>query len=157
MWTDREYKKMYDRLYYVNNKDRTRELQERWVEQNKQRFLATQKRYRDKNREKCRERCREAAKFWRLTHPEEVREQARKRRARLLNAPGSHTLSQWMSRVEYYGWKCFYCHTPLIIQTLTQDHRVPLSKGGTDWASNLVPCCSPCNSQKRSKFPIRKL
>lgn len=63
-------------------------------------------------------------------------------------AKGSHTPQQWEARCEYYGNKCVDCGSP----DVTKDHRVPLSKGGTDWASNLIPRCKCCNSRKGNRF-----
>lgn len=43
--------------------------------------------------------------------------------------------------------KCVYCGEPA-----TQvDHIVPVSKGGTDDVSNLVPACRSCNSSKGNR------
>lgn len=44
---------------------------------------------------------------------------------------------------------CLYCkahNTPLVL-----DHRVPVSKGGSNHPLNLVPACAPCNGSKGSK------
>jgi 5-methylcytosine-specific restriction protein A len=46
---------------------------------------------------------------------------------------------------------CFYCRTVVTDKTVTQDHAIPLSRGGTNFASNLLPACRPCNSRKNSK------
>ncbi len=35
---------------------------------------------------------------------------------------------------------------------LTVDHLIPISKGGTDEASNMVACCTQCNSSKRDRM-----
>jgi 5-methylcytosine-specific restriction endonuclease McrA len=40
---------------------------------------------------------------------------------------------------------CAYCGERPAIH---QDHVVPLSKGGTDDLSNLLPSCQPCNQSK---------
>lgn len=46
------------------------------------------------------------------------------------------------------GWKCEYCDRPLHLKTITIDHMVPQSKGGTDHLVNLVAACRSCNSSK---------
>jgi len=38
-----------------------------------------------------------------------------------------------------------------------REHRKPLSKGGSQWAANLVPACLSCNSKKNNKFDIRQI
>lgn len=112
--------------------------------------------------DECRRKSRELAKRKRLErreyerksyrdNPEIFRQKVRRRRARKLNAVGSHTLTQWMARVEYYGWRCKYCKCELTIRTLTKDHRIALSKGGSEWAANTVPACRPCNSRKGAR------
>jgi hypothetical protein len=40
--------------------------------------------------------------------------------------------------------KCFYCKA----KATQTDHIVPISRGGTDDPTNLVPACRPCNSKK---------
>ena len=79
-------------------------------------------------------------------------------RARKIGARGSHTFEQWMGVVRAHRWRCFYCGKRLNHQTLTKDHRNPLSRGGTDFARNLVPACKPCNSGKagRRKYKGRR-
>ena len=50
--------------------------------------------------------------------------------------------------------KCQYCSKLLIFTQSTVDHIVPRSRGGRNTWSNLVLCCSPCNTRKGSKTPI---
>jgi 5-methylcytosine-specific restriction endonuclease McrA len=95
-----------------------------------------------------RARQRRAARIYAKT--ERCRETQRRKRGRKKNAPGNHTLEQWLDRVTFYGWRCAYCGTLLESETLTQDHRIPLSRGGSEWASNLVPACRSCNSRKHN-------
>lgn len=59
------------------------------------------------------------------------------------------TGEEWQQIVDRSKGRCIYCgQTP---DKLTQDHVVPLSKGGTHTASNIVPACLPCNSSKGNK------
>lgn len=52
-----------------------------------------------------------------------------------------------------YGWKCFFCETPLTLLTMTEDHLRPRSKGGSDKVENIVPACATCNMRKGNKMP----
>lgn len=66
-------------------------------------------------------------------------------RARSAGANGSFDNADWKARLDYYGSKCVYCGCE---GKMTKDHRVPLSRGGSNWPSNLVPACQSCNSSK---------
>lgn len=44
--------------------------------------------------------------------------------------------------------KCFYCNRKLTIGNKTFDHIHPLSRNGLNESSNLVRCCSKCNTTK---------
>jgi len=45
---------------------------------------------------------------------------------------------------------CWYCGIELDFMTITRDHVVPKSKGGSNKKSNIVICCSNCNRTKAS-------
>lgn len=47
---------------------------------------------------------------------------------------------------------CAYCKKTLHFRTMTIDHVVPRSKGGTDDLSNLVVACKQCNTLKSDKL-----
>ncbi|NBW17882.1 MAG: HNH endonuclease, partial [Caulobacteraceae bacterium] len=42
---------------------------------------------------------------------------------------------------------CHYCG----LEANTVDHLIPISKGGTDEATNMVAACTQCNSGKRDR------
>lgn len=44
--------------------------------------------------------------------------------------------------------KCFYCGRALTYSTVTLDHFVPKSKGGTRDIANLFASCYKCNTEK---------
>lgn len=43
---------------------------------------------------------------------------------------------------------CVYCKKKLNDETVTVDHFVPLSRGGTNSEDNIVPSCFDCNHTK---------
>jgi hypothetical protein len=65
--------------------------------------------------------------------------------ARVLN---SLTFKQWLFACEWFDNKCAYCGQKAF---LTEDHLVPLSKGGPRIVLNIIPACISCNCQKHSK------
>jgi 5-methylcytosine-specific restriction endonuclease McrA len=66
----------------------------------------------------------------------------------LLRAQLHHTTAEWKALCAYYHGACICCGE---ICTLTKDHIVPVSKGGSDLISNLQPLCRSCNSRKGGK------
>jgi 5-methylcytosine-specific restriction endonuclease McrA len=48
-------------------------------------------------------------------------------------------------------YRCAACRKK---RKLTVDHIQPLSKGGTNWPSNIQGLCLSCNSSKSNKDPI---
>lgn len=85
------------------------------------------------------------------------REAQNRRRAKKASAAGGHSYEQWIQRVSLHGWRCHYCQRLLDPSTLTKDHRIPLSTGGSDFPANLVPACKSCNSRKRNRIHCRAL
>ncbi len=129
-----------------------RENPERWKELKKKSYKAhpeTLRAQRKRNALKIRANTRR----WQIVNPHKVKINCIKRRAMKMNASGSHSVEQWLSRVSMFLWKCAYCGTKLDSKTATQDHRIPLVRGGTNWPSNLVPACLKCNVDKNRFTP----
>ena len=61
--------------------------------------------------------------------------------------------SQWWKNRRGTG-TCHYCNGRFNPKELTMDHVVPLVRGGRSVKSNLVPCCTDCNSKKRDLIPV---
>ena len=70
------------------------------------------------------------------------------RRARIRAAGGSFSLSEWLEKVALFAGCCIYCGER---KPLTVDHNVPISRGGTNDISNILPACFSCNHQKNRK------
>jgi 5-methylcytosine-specific restriction endonuclease McrA len=90
---------------------------------------------------------------WRATHREDLQTYENRRRALKRGTHSDFTGAQWREMQEAYGHRCAYCHRRAKGH-LTQDHVTPLSKGGADTVSNIVPACGSCNSKKKAGPPL---
>ena len=67
-------------------------------------------------------------------------------------AIGSHTFGEWQLLKKQHGYRCPYCGKKEPEIKLTQDHIIPLSKGGSDFIENIQPLCRSCNCKKYNKI-----
>jgi 5-methylcytosine-specific restriction endonuclease McrA len=70
------------------------------------------------------------------------------RRARKAGADGRVTAADWRLVLSILGERCLCCGSEAMP---TQDHIVPLSKGGRHHPTNLQPLCRICNERKQAR------
>jgi len=148
----REYNKIYDIAYPERVKERNRRADLK--RKNKKSRLKQRSKYREENREKLRAIARE----YYATHKAEDRSRRELRRVRLKGITiRDLTHAQWKERLAEFDYHCAYCWTSNVV--LTQDHLVPISKGGHHTLDNVVPACVSCNARKnnRSMLEVLKL
>lgn len=75
-----------------------------------------------------------------------------KRRAIKNKAEGFHTFGEWELLKKQYGYTCPSCGKKEPEIKLTEDHIIPLSKGGSNYIENIQPLCRNCNSKKQIKI-----
>jgi len=105
------------------------------------------RRYRQRHPEVGRERTNR----WRKNNPGKLRALKKQRRYRDCNAIGRFTLEEWNTKLEEYNYRCAYCGCELNSDTVTIDHQIPLSRGGTNYIENIAPACKICNCKKYTK------
>jgi len=64
---------------------------------------------------------------------------------------GRHTYGEWETLKAQYNWTCPCCKRKESEVKLTEDHIIPLSKGGSDNIENIQPLCQRCNSKKHAR------
>ena len=83
----------------------------------------------------CSKRCARRVHRWR-------------RNAAERNATGTFTWSEFMRIARKFGYCCAYCGEKP--ERLDPDHVIPLSRGGSNNPTNLLPSCPTCNSHKNA-------
>lgn len=73
-----------------------------------------------------------------------------KRRRLLEGANCTLTLQEWEQIQAEQNHRCYYCGKK--IDNLTQDHVIPVSRGGEHTKENVVAACMPCNLKKGDKL-----
>lgn len=149
-----------------------------WRESHAEEYQQYHAQYRERHRQKAREvsrqwrnsnpvRMRLAVNAWRRANPQKRREEfqryyakhsekvkacsirsAVKRRSNLQNVRCDFTADQWAEMKRRYKYRCYYCGEK---KPLTQDHVIPISRGGEHTWLNILPACQSCNSRKQDK------
>ena len=128
-------------------RERAKREIESWKKKNPDYYKEYSRKWYTENKERA--QIKNAA--WRKRNPEAKRAIDTNRRARKSGRKGSFTAEEWNDLVKSTGNKCLCCGSSGKIKKLTQDHVIPLCKGGSNTIENIQPLCQKCNSSKWTK------
>lgn len=129
------------RNYYKNNREKELCSIKKYYENNRDSLLEYAKTYRHNNKEKRR--------AYLKANPDVLQTMTESRRTRKKSLVKDFTTKQWRECKSVFNNECAYCGEKP--KTLTQDHFIPMSRGGGLTKSNIVPACRRCNSSKRDE------
>jgi 5-methylcytosine-specific restriction endonuclease McrA len=154
----RECNKKYQKEWYLHNIDKRKAEVLEYRKNNPDKVKSWRKKI--NQTPKMKEYFRIYQLNYRKLHPDRVRATEAKRNQsdsrkhsfrlkeyRRRGAVGSHSLEEWLDKLNKYGHTCVYCD----LQATTRDHKIPLIRGGTNFIENIVPACFSCNSSKGAK------
>lgn len=101
----------------------------------------------------CKKCENEKNKQYRKNNPKKIKElriiHENRRRYNKDKFDKSFTIKEWNNCKKFFNNECAYCGREM--NNLTQDHFIPLSKGGEYNVKNIIPSCRNCNSRKHNK------
>lgn len=131
----------------LNHPERVRELGRNWYHRHPEQSKALSRKYRRENPEKVRESRRAYAK----ANPEKIRARTLTRIARKKGAEGHYSGLDVKNLYSEQDGLCAYCGIRLF-EKYHVEHVAPLSRGGSNWVTNLVLTCQDCNLSKHDKL-----
>jgi len=134
------------KTYYAKVADKRRKYTREWSQKNKEQKANTDRIY-AKQRPEVK---RAARKRWEARNAEYVRmwkcQKQQRRNAKKAGLLADLTIEQWHIIQDVFEYRCAYCLRK--VDSLCQDHVIPLATGGYYTATNIVPACMSCNSRK---------
>lgn len=143
-----ERAKAYQDAYKEANKERLREQKRQYHADNRSRHLTEFAEYARCNCERLRTQRRKRY----VENAPRIKVANHQRRAQRKQAPGRYTIQDVRLLLLSQKGLCWWCGVP-VGDTYHVDHRIPLSRGGSNYPENLCISCPNCNLSKHNKLP----
>jgi 5-methylcytosine-specific restriction endonuclease McrA len=140
-YKNRERRREYGREWIRKNAEKAREAMRRWRAAHPDEHAKDSRASYARNREA---RLRRSLEYHRA-HREVRKASDNKRRLQKLASRVNFTPAEWVALVATYAGRCAYCGERRPLQA---DHRIPLSRGGSNSIDNILPACQRCNAKK---------
>lgn len=129
-----EKHRLRDRSRRIKEKEKRNKLNREWRIKNKEKHIMS-------------------VAEWRRNNPEKDRVIRMKRRAAKVGSPEQFTASELKALLDKQEYICAnpFCRCDLLKIKKHLDHKIPLSRGGTNGIANLQYLCAPCNLQKNKR------
>src|SRR3972149_3973962 len=145
----REEIRAYIATYYAEHPEKKRASQAKYYQGHREERLSYQAaRCAGYSEEERAQRQAYQARY-RAEHRTEFNAYNTNRRNRRRANGGTFPRASWEYLKVLFGHCCSYCGRR--VGRLTQDHVVPISKGGWHFSGNMVPACQPCNRSKGTR------
>lgn len=133
------------KIYREKNKDKISARLKKWNLENNHRNIKIKHKYNQENKEKLNSQM----KLHYLKNKEKYLIYRKRRMSRLANLPSDLTNTEWQECLEFFNHKDAYTGLPM--ENISQDHIIPLSKGGAYTKNNIIPCELSINKSKHIK------
>ena len=154
-YKDRAARLAYARKHWKENKEQRGVQAREYYQKHRDAILAQKVEYRKEHKreireyyQKNKEKIAVGVRVYQEEHRDIRRKREQERRTRKASLLATLTVPEWEYILDFWFHQCAYCGAG---GDLTQDHIVPLSKGGGYTKANILPACSPCNFSKGSK------
>lgn len=130
--------------YYRTHREQVNAYKKRWAQENRDKSLNSKRKWNTTNHAYFR--------AYKKKHPEYSRLKEHTRRAKRNGNGGSYSVQEEMELFAWQQGRCHYCGTLLYsCMPYHLDHKIPLSRGGSNSIENIAISCQRCNALKHDK------
>lgn len=163
----KEEHRRYDHLRYLANKKEFLRYAANWRKRNPEKRKEIQKKYRNAHpksekdlqatrdwRTKNKQRIKKYNTYWSKKNRDYRRFLNSRLRIKKMGIKPTLSFEEWLQLKIIFNYTCPACYRKEPEILLSEDHIIPLSKGGSDHVSNIQPLCRGCNSHKRARIIV---